>query len=131
MKENIDLKPLARDGDALLAALGRGEMAAARSKEHFLYILASNERFQLFSHTAGAASGGKKSFPIDEKHRAVVKKLAHMADALYAIDFDADMDIFGVMASAEEAVCALSMEFGAGGDAEITFAIPGEDAEDI
>ena len=128
MKEHIDLKPLARDGDALLAALDRREMAAARSGEHFLYILASNESFRLFSHTAGAASGGKKSFPIDEKHRAVVKKLAHTADALYAIGFDADMDIFGVMASAEEAICTASMECGAGGDDDITFAIPGEDA---
>ncbi|MDR2355015.1 MAG: hypothetical protein LBE16_02350 [Clostridiales Family XIII bacterium] len=128
MRENIDLKPLARDGDALLAALDRGEMAVLRSEEHFLYILASNECFRFFSHTAGAASGGKKSFPIDEKHRAVVKKLANTADALYAIGFDADMDIFGVMASAEEAVCALSMEFGTGGDGDITFAIPGEDA---
>jgi hypothetical protein len=127
MKEKIALKPLAREGDALLAALDRGELAALRSKEHFLYILASNKRFRLFSHTAGAASGGKKSFPIDEKHRAVVKKLANTADALYAIGFDADMDIFGVMASAEEAVCALSMELGAGGDGDITFAVPGED----
>jgi hypothetical protein len=90
--------------------------------------LASNEHFRLFSHTPGAASGGKKSFPIDEKHRAVVKKLANMADALYAIGFDADMDIFGVMASAEDAVCAASMGFGAGEACDITFAIPGEDA---
>ena len=130
MKENIDLKPLARDGDALLAALDCGEMAAARSGEHFLYILASNERFQLFSHTAGAASGGKKSFPIDEKHRAVVKKLAHTADALYAIGFDADMDIFGVMASAEEAIRAVSAAYGADAGGDITFAIPGEDAQE-
>ncbi|MDR2089600.1 MAG: hypothetical protein LBP73_09625, partial [Clostridiales Family XIII bacterium] len=90
MSGEIHLNMLARDGDALLAALERGELAAAQSKGHFLYILASNERFQLFSHTAGAASGGRKSFPIDEKHRAIVKNLANMADALYAVGFDAD-----------------------------------------
>jgi hypothetical protein len=114
---------LARDGDALFDALDRGEIVAARSKTHFLYILAANECFQLFSHTTGATSGGKKSFPIDEKHRAVVKNLATVADDLYAIGFTAGMDLYGVMASAEEAICA-----DADGDGDITFVIPGENA---
>jgi hypothetical protein len=125
MSDKIDLKILAREEGALFAALARGEMAAARSEGHFLYILASNGRFLLFSHTAGAASGGKKSFPIDEKHRAVVKNLANVADALYSIGFDAGMDLYGVMASAEGAICALSPERG---DDDVTFVIPGEDA---
>jgi hypothetical protein len=130
MRDKINLKMLAPGGDALLAALGRGEMVAAYSKGHFLYILTSNEQFRLFSHTAGAASGGRKSFPIDEKHRAIVKKLADTADALYAIGFDADMDLYGVMASAEEAICAMIAECGAGGAeaGDIRFVIPGEDA---
>jgi hypothetical protein len=128
MDGKINLKMLAPSGDDFFEALGRGEMVAARSKEHFLYILTSDGYFQLFSHTAGAASGGKKRFPIDEKHRAIVKKLADTADALYAIGFDAGMDLYGVMASAEEAVCAMIMECGAGEESDITFVIPGEDA---
>jgi hypothetical protein len=128
MDDKINLKMLDRDGDALLDALARGEMAAARSKGHFLYILASDGYFRLFSHMAGAASGGKKSFPIDEKHRALVKNLANMADALYSIGFDAGMDIYGVMASAEAAVCAFPAESGSDGESDITFVIPGEDA---
>jgi hypothetical protein len=128
MCDKIDLNMLARDGDALLAALARGEIVAARSKEHFLYILTANECFQLFSHTTGAASGGKKNFPIDEKHRAVIKNLANVADDLYTIGFDAGMDLYGVMASAEEAICAMRAEYGAGGDDDITFVIPGENA---
>jgi hypothetical protein len=35
------------------------------------------------------------------------------------------MDVYGVMASAEEAICALSMECGAGGESEIEFWTPG------
>jgi hypothetical protein len=128
MRDKINLKMLAPGGDALPAALERGEMVAAYSKGHFLYILTSNEQFRLFSHTVGAASAGRKSFPIDEKHRAIVKKLADMADALYAIGFDADMDLYGVMASAEEAICEMVMECGVGEAEDITFVIPGEDA---
>ncbi|MDR2132712.1 MAG: hypothetical protein LBP30_05115 [Clostridiales Family XIII bacterium] len=126
MNDKIDLRMLARDGNAPSEALARGELLVAQANENFLYILESDGCFKLFSHMAGAGSGGKKSFPIDEKHRAIVKNLANIADALYAVGFDADMDVFGVMASAEEAICELSMEFGAGGAGDIVFAIPGE-----
>jgi hypothetical protein len=128
MSDKINLKILARDGDELMDALGRGDIIAARSKEHFLYILVSDNKYQLFSHTEGAGSGGRKSFPIDEKHRAVVKNLANMADSLYSIGFTADMDIYGVMASAEEAVCATFPEFGADEAGDIEFVIPNENA---
>jgi hypothetical protein len=128
MSDKINLKILARDGDELMDALGRGDMIAARSKGQFLYILISDDKFQLFSHMTGAASGGRKSFPIDEKHRAVVKNLANMADSLYSVGFAADMDIYGVMVSAEEAVCAAFPEFGADEAGDVEFVIPGENA---
>jgi hypothetical protein len=128
MSDKINLKILARDGGGLMDALDRGDMIAARSKEHFLYILVSDGRFQLFSHMTGAAGGGKKSFPIDEKHRAVVKNLANMAESLYSVGFAADMDICGVMASAEEAVCATFPDCGADGEGDIEFVIPGGNA---
>jgi hypothetical protein len=128
MSDKINLKILARDGNEFMDALGRGEMLAAYSKGQFLYILALDDRFQLFSHMTGAASGGRKSFPIDEKHRAVVKNLANMAESLYAVGFAADMDIYGVMASAEEAVCAMFPACGADDAGDIEFVIPGENA---
>jgi hypothetical protein len=128
MSDKINLKILARDGNEPMDALGRGEMLAAYSKGQFLYILALKDRFQLFSHTAGAASGGRKSFPIDEKHRAVVKTLANMSESLYSVGFAADMDIYGVMASAEEAVCAMFPGGGADDAGDIEFVIPGENA---
>jgi hypothetical protein len=124
MSDKINLKILARDGNEFMDALGRGEMLAACSKGQFLYILASDDRFQLFSHTVGAADGGRKSFPIDEKHRAVVKNLANLADSLYSVGFTADMNIYGVMASAEEAVCAMFPEYGADNAGDIEFVIP-------
>jgi hypothetical protein len=128
MSDKINLKVLARDGDEFMDALGRGDMIAARSKGHFLYILISDDKFQLFSHTAGAANGGRKSFPIDEKHRAIVKNLANMAESLYSVGFTADMDIFGVMSSAEEAVCDMFPGCGADDAGDIEFVIPGENA---
>jgi hypothetical protein len=129
MSDKVNLKILARNGDELMDALGRGEMVAAYSKGQFLYILAADDRFQLFSHTVGAASGGRKSFPIDEKHRAIVKTLASMAESLYSVGFAANMDIYGVMASAEEAVCAMFPEYGAADAGDIEFVIPGENAQ--
>jgi hypothetical protein len=130
MSEKINLKILTRSGDELMDALGRGEMVAVYSKGQFLYILAFDDRFQLFSHMAGASGGGRKSFPIDEKHRAIVKNLANMSDSLYSVSFGADMNIYGVMASAEEGICARLREHGADGANEvgdIEFVIPGED----
>jgi hypothetical protein len=39
--------------------------------------------FTIFRHTPGSPDGSQKRFPKDEKHTAVIRNLANLADALY------------------------------------------------
>ena len=131
MDDIIDLEVVGKDGEKLLEALKQGKLAVARSRDDFLYILDREGEFQLFSHHLGAPEGGSKRFPKDEKHTAVVKNLAGVADAVFAATFDESMELFGVMASAEHGILSL---FPGAEDAEsdgmIDYSVPGEPQEE-
>ena len=114
-----------KDGDQVLKELSDGNMVIVRSKNDFLYMLEFDGQFHMFFHAAGAPGGGQKQFPKDEKYIAVVKKLAGLADGVYKATFDKDMNLYGVMATAEEGI--LSMFPGNMGDDDvIEFILPGE-----
>lgn len=129
MDDIIDLEVLGKEGEKLLAALGEGKLVAARSKDDFLYILEKDGEYHLFTHHLGAPEGGSKRFPKDEKYTAMMKSLATVSDAVFGVSFAPDMNLFGVMASAEHGI--LSMFPGEGNDEDgvITFAVPGEEDE--
>ena len=129
MDDIIDLEVLGKEGEKLLAALGEGKLVAARSKDDFLYILEKDGEYHLFTHHLGAPEGGSKRFPKDEKYTAMMKSLATVSDAVFGVSFAPDMNLIGVMASAEHGI--LSMFPGEGNDEDgvITFAVPGEDDE--
>jgi len=122
--ENIDLDVLPKDGERMIKELAAGNMVVARSKNDFLYILAIDGQFHLFSHTPGAPGGGQKRFPIDEQHMATVRKIADLSDTIYVAEFDKNLNIYGVMYTAEEAI--LSMFPGDDRDADgiVDFSLP-------
>lgn len=123
--EQVDLHLLPKDGDRVLQELSDGNMVIVRSKNDFLYILEFDGQYHMFSHVPGAPGGGQKQFPKDEKYIAVVKKLADIADGVYKATFDKGMNLYGVMAAAEEGI--LSMFPGEmGEDDVIEFILPGE-----
>ncbi|MDR3277266.1 MAG: hypothetical protein LBT12_00705 [Oscillospiraceae bacterium] len=124
--ENVNLDLLPRDGDRALQELSGGKMVIARSKNDFLYILELNGGFHMFSHTPGAPGGGQKEFPRDEKHVAVVRKIADISDALYVAEFDRELNLYGAMASAEEGILAMFPGDARDADADVEFEIPGE-----
>jgi len=105
--ENINLDILPKDGERILQELAAGNMVIARSKNDFLYILDFDGQFHMFSHTPGAPGGGQKQFPKDEQYTATVRKLADLSDAVYMAEFDKDLNLYGVMYTAEEGILAM------------------------
>ena len=130
--ENINLNLLAKDGDKMLEELGKGNMVIARSKNEFLYIIDFDGKFHMFSHTPGASGGGQKQFPKDEKYTAVIHKLAILSDSVYLAEFDKDMNLYGVMASAEEGILSLfpGDDRDKDMDSDIEFVLPDKKAPD-
>ena len=105
--ENINLDILPKDGERILQELAAGNMVIARSKNDFLYILDFDGQFHMFSHTPGAPGGGQKQFPKDEQYTATVRKLADLSDAVYMAEYDKNMNLYGVMYTAEEGILAM------------------------
>ncbi|NLA88040.1 MAG: hypothetical protein GX847_12330 [Clostridiales bacterium] len=128
--ENINLDILPKEGGRLLEELENGLMVIVRSKNDFLYILDFDGKFHMFSHTPGAPGGGQKQFPKDEKHTAVIRKLADLADAVYKAEFDKGLNLYGVMASAEEGILSLFPGNDRDKDSDIEFVIPEKDRPD-
>ena len=122
--ENINLEILPKDGERILKELADGKMVVARSKNDFLYILDFDNQFHMFSHTPGAAGGGQKQFPKDEKYMTSVRKIADMSDTMYMAEFDKSMNIYGVMYTAEEAILSMFPGDDRDNDADIEFIVP-------
>lgn len=123
----VNLSILPKDGDRVLRELADGNMVIVRSKNDFLYIVDFNDgKFHMFFHACGAPGGGKKQFPKNEKYIAVVKKLAVLADHVYKAEFEKDMNLYGVMAAAEEGILSLFPGDANGEDDVIEFIVPGQ-----
>ena len=128
--ENIDLNLLPKEGARLLEELGKGNMVIARSKNDFLYILEFDNKFHMFSHTPGAPGGGQKQFPRDEKYTAVIRKIADLSDALSMVEFDKQLNLYGVMVSAEEGILSMFPGNDRDSDSDIEFILPNKDKQD-
>ncbi len=127
---DVNLSVLEKDGQAILDELKSGNMVVVRSKNDFLYVLQFDKKFHMFSHTPGATGGGQKQFPVDDKYTAVVKNLATLADAVFKVEFDRSMNLYGVLASAEEGILSLFPGGDREGDADVEFIIPDKESDD-
>jgi len=106
-KEIINIEPVGKDGDTILNELKKERMVIARSSDDFLYIVDFQGQYHMFSHTIGAAGGGQRQFPKNEKYRATVKKVVELADAVFSVEYDRQMNLYGVMATAEDAILSM------------------------
>lgn len=122
----ISLDAIPKDGDRLMHAISQGQMIIARSNNEFLYVLKSDNEFYLFSHSPGSQSGGKKSFPVDEKYTAIIRNIASVATSLFKAEFDNSFNIYNVMASAEKGILSMYPGDNRDGDEDIEFMIPEE-----
>ena len=105
--DNISLDLLPKDGERILKELEAGNMVVTRSKNDFLYILDFDGQFHMFSHTPGSPDGGRRQFPKDEKYTATVRKLADISDAVYLVEFDKSLNLYGVMYAADEGILSM------------------------
>lgn len=128
--ENINLNLLPKEGAKILEELASGRMVIARSKNDFLYILKFDDKFHMFSHSPGNDGGGQKQFPVDEKYTAAVKKIADLSDTLYTAEFDKELSLYGVMASAEEGILSMFPGDDRNVDSDIEFVLPNKDNQD-
>ncbi|WP_143162258.1 hypothetical protein [Sporobacter termitidis] len=128
--EEVNLSRIPKDGGRMLEELGKGNMVIVRSKNDFLYIMDFDRKFHMFSHTPGAPGGGQKQFDKDEKHTAVIKKLADLSDHVYMAEFDKGLNLYGVMVSAEEGILSLYPGDDRDSDADIEFIIPEKNKTD-
>jgi len=83
----------------------------------------------MFSHTPGAPGGGQKQFPKDEKHTAIIKKIADISDTAYVVEFDKNLNLYGVMYTAEEAILSMFPGDDRDNDGVVDFSIPEKEAE--
>lgn len=127
MEDGIGLGILQKDGDSLLEELRLGRMVAARSKNDFLYITDEGGEYRLYVHAPGSGSGGKKVFPKDEKHTAIIRNTAQIADSLFSVEYRKEFDIFGVMASVEEGILSMFPGNAENAGEDIEFLIPDRD----
>ena len=125
MDEMLSIELMPKDGDKLMAALALGRMAVARSKNDFLFILDDDKEFRLFTHTPGSPGGGRKQFPKDEKYSAIIRSLAAVADGVFVVEFDKRLDLYGVMASAEEGILSMFPGDDRDQDEDVEFFYPG------
>ena len=119
--ENINLDLLQKDGERMLQELAAGNMVVARSKNDFLYIIDHGGQFHMFRHSPGAPGGGQKKFPKNEQYTATVSRLADISDAVYLVEYDKSLNLFGVMYTAEEGILELFPGDDREGDGMIDF----------
>lgn len=129
MDDQIRLEVLPKDTDRWIEAIDQDLLAIARSKNDFLYIIREKDCFRMFSHTPGSPSGGQKTLTRDKKNTAIVRNLANVADTLFSVSFSKNMDLYGVMASAEEGILSAFPGNDRDADEDIEFVIPNNSKE--
>ncbi|MGD9162950.1 MAG: hypothetical protein PVG39_31380 [Desulfobacteraceae bacterium] len=104
MENQLTLDILSKDWDRVLEELSKGNIVVARSKNDFIYIIDVGREYHLFSHTPGLPGGGEKTFPKNEKNTAIIRNFTNMADTMFLVEYEKGMNIYGVLASAEEGI---------------------------
>ncbi len=103
-KNDVELGPLGKDGDKLIASIRGGNMVAILSGTEILYTFLYRGQYQCFIHPLDAPDGRHKAFEVNERNTAMIKNLHAAADQLFEIRFGADMDFMGVMVAAEQGI---------------------------
>ena len=103
-KNDVEIGPLGKDGDKLIASIRDGNMVAVLSGAELMYTFLYRGEYQCFIHPLDAPEGRHKAWPVNERNTAMLKNLTAVADQLFEIKFAADMDFMGVMVAAEQGI---------------------------
>jgi hypothetical protein len=123
-EDKLTLDLLSKDWNCVQEELAKGNIVVARSKNDFLYILDEGGDYVLFSHTAGSPGGGRKTFPKNEKYTAVIRNFFEISDSRFLVEYDKTMDLFGVLASAEEGILTMYPGEDRDADESVEFIVP-------
>ena len=100
----IELGPLGKEKGKITASLKAGKMVAVLSGMELMYIFLIRGQYHCFIHKMDAEDGRRKSWPVNERNTAMLDNLYSAADALFEVRFHPDMDLLGIMATAEKGI---------------------------
>ena len=129
-KNDVEIGPLASDGDKLIASIRAGNMVAVLSGMEVMYTFLYRGRYQCFIHPLDAQEGRHKDWAVNERNTAMLKNLTAVADQLFEIKFGAQMDFMGVMVAAERGIIGFLDSIGRLPAEDYDFMAPLEDSKD-
>ena len=103
-EREIELGPLGKEKGKITASLKAGKMVAVLSGMELMYIFLLRGQYHCFIHRMDAEDGRRKSWPVNERNTAMLDNLNSAADALFEVRFHPDMDLLGIMATAEKGI---------------------------
>lgn len=103
-QKKVRIGPLGKEGDKLIRTIKAGNMVAILSKGEIMYTFIYRKQYQCFIHPIGSNEGRHKSWDMDERNTAMIKNLTSVADQLFEVEFEPDMDFMGVMVAAEQGI---------------------------
>jgi hypothetical protein len=107
MNEKICIEEIKIGGDAPLEHLNKGQMVVGAAKEEIIYLVDTGPRYDVFVHIPGAPEGRRNSIPKNDHSDALVRNLCKLADNLYAVEYDKNLDLNSVLVAAERAVLSV------------------------
>ncbi|MBO4831404.1 MAG: hypothetical protein J5569_02900 [Oscillospiraceae bacterium] len=100
----IELGPLGKDKGKISKSLRDGNMVAVLAGMEIMYVLLFRGQFHCFIHPLDSEEGRRKAWDDNERNTAMLDNLYSAADALFEIRFPSELDLMGVMVTAERGI---------------------------
>ena len=105
-KPEVELGPLGKEKGKILGALRAGSMVAVLSGMELMYVYHLRGAYHCFIHPLDSEEGRHKAFEANARNEAMLDNLNSAADALFEIRFAPELDLMGVMVTAERGISA-------------------------
>ena len=103
-KPEVELGPLGKEKGKILNSLRAGNMVAVLSGMELMYVYAMHGDYHCFIHPLDSEEGRHKAFEANERNSAMLDNLYSAADALFEIRFAPELNLMGVMVTAERGI---------------------------
>ena len=103
-KPEIELGPLGKEKGKIKKSLKDGSMVAVLSGMEIMYIMLIRGMYHCFIHPLDSDEGRRKAWEDNERNAAMLDNLYSAADALFEIKFSKDLNLMGVMVTAERGI---------------------------
>ena len=103
-KPEVELGPLGKEKGKILNSLRAGNMVAVLSGMELMYVYALHGDYHCFIHPLDSEEGRHKAFEASERNSAMLDNLYSAADALFEIRFAPELNLMGVMVTAERGI---------------------------